>query len=321
MADLDITANHVSGQDINAANFTTDATEIETYINNRNQGNAAWDAMKVSSTAANPVDVASSSASGTEVSINNTATDGDPMVTFKLSGTTAGKLYVDDSDSDKIKIGDGTTDFVDIDDGNVGINGSTGNDSQVTHKLAGTAIFSSGVDDSDSDKFKISRGAALGTNDDVVISQTSGAVAIRGTATNDSASAGFVGEYIEAKNSSNTNFPTSGQYGDANSLSLTAGDWDVTFTVVSKAATATWTRAWIGISSTSGNSSTGLNEGENFVLNNWASSSSTPTIVSATVPSYRVSIASTTPYYGKVYSEYSAGTPAYTYKLSARRVR
>lgn len=113
MSDLSIPNDAlVNGNTVDADEHNANNAAIETYINNRNSGSATWDAMKVSATTANPVDVASSSASGTEVSVNNTAADGDPMLTLKISGTTAGKIYVDDSDSDKLKLSNGTTDIL-----------------------------------------------------------------------------------------------------------------------------------------------------------------------------------------------------------------
>ena len=147
------------------------------------------------------------------------------------------------------------------------------------------------------------------------------ATGIVGTTTNNSAAAGNVGEYVSSSQTSATNFPTSGNWGDAVSISLTAGDWDVAFTMVADATSSTWSNAAIGISSTSGNSSTGLNRGDNYIINGWASSSSTPTASAAVIPAYRVSISSTTTYYGKVSAFYSAGTPQYHCRLSARRVR
>jgi hypothetical protein len=59
------------------------------------------------------------------VEINNTATDGDPVLAFALSGTSVFTMGVDDGDSDKFKIGTtaiGTNTRVTIDaSGNVGI--------------------------------------------------------------------------------------------------------------------------------------------------------------------------------------------------------
>lgn len=47
---------------------------------------------------------------------------------------------------------------------------------------------------------------------------------VNGTATNDNAAAGFIGEYVTA---TGTNSPGSGTPSNVASISLTAGDWDV----------------------------------------------------------------------------------------------
>jgi hypothetical protein len=108
---------------------------IADYINDRDTGVATWTAVKVSSTAANPVDV-TGSASTTELSINNTATDGDPILSFELSGTAKLTMGVDDSDSDKFKmahaavIGTAATDdlIIDTATGAVAIRGTAAAD-------------------------------------------------------------------------------------------------------------------------------------------------------------------------------------------------
>ncbi len=84
---------------------------------------------------------------------------------------------------------------------------------------------------------------------------------IRGTTTNDSAAAGFVGEYIEAKvHSSSTSTPASTQFGDAESITLTGGDWDVqgTITFTRNGATYTVADLEVGVSAITGNDGTNL---------------------------------------------------------------
>lgn len=104
MAVFAATNTFVSGASITAAGHNTNWSDVTTWLNNRYNGTDTWLNMKVSATAANPVDV-SGSASTTEVSINNTATDGDPILSFKLSGTAILTMGVDDSASDLFKIG------------------------------------------------------------------------------------------------------------------------------------------------------------------------------------------------------------------------
>ena len=79
--------------------------------------------------------------STTGLVVNNTATDGDPFVSFALSGTQAFTMGVDDGDSDKFKLGTtaiGTNTMLEMDSSKnvdiVGHNGSVG------LKLGGTLV-------------------------------------------------------------------------------------------------------------------------------------------------------------------------------------
>jgi hypothetical protein len=146
-------------------------------------------------------------------------------------------------------------------------------------------------------------------------------VAVHGTNTNDNAAAGYVGEYIESKSSAANSFPATGTLGDATSISLTAGDWDVTMmTAAIPGPATTFTYHNCGISTTSGNSGTGLNQGENWsgTLANAVTNSS---MIGATVSNYRMSLSATTTVYGKVQAGFTGTAPTYGYRLSARRVR
>ncbi len=241
------------------------------YLDNHDAGTATWANVYVVATAANPVNITGNAAT-TELSISNSATDGDPILSFELSASS--KLTM-------------------------------------------------GVDDSDSDKFKMAHAATLGTasTDDLIIDTTTGAVSIRGTATNDSASAGFVGEYMEAKNATLTNTGSNGQYADAGTLSLTAGNWLITLQLYVNRNTATWTRVDAGIGTATGNNSAGLSSGDNFIIHEWASSATTPGSICPTVANYRVALSATTSYYGKVRADFSAGQPQFVHRLSAVRIR
>lgn len=141
---------------------------------------------------------------------------------------------------------------------------------------------------------------------------------IKGTTTNDSASAGGVGELISSVVSSATNFPGSGSYGDLTSISLTAGDWDVSVLIVAQANGATVTSFDAGISSTSGNSSTGLVTGDNSAETSGPNAASFTTL---TIPPYRVSLSATTTYYLKYTAAFSVATPRAVGRISARRIR
>ncbi len=145
--------------------------------------------------------------------------------------------------------------------------------------------------------------------------------AIMGSITNDAAATGFVGEYIESIHTGNSNVPTSGQWGDMTSIILSSGDWIVTAcaTVNNNGATSGGFLDF-GIGTAPGNSATGLIFGENYLeipMNTTAGVNASPVI-----PSWRVSIASSTPYYWKLSMTYSIATPQVAgYRISAWRVR
>lgn len=138
-----------------------------------------------------------------------------------------------------------------------------------------------------------------------------------GTNTNDNATAGNIGEYVEAKGTG-ASFPATGTFGDANSISLTAGDWDVMLCFDAASSGATVTATAIGISTTPGNSSTGLVGGQtqlDFIPPTSANNAS------GCLTGVRQSLSATTTVYGKVAGVYTVSTPTYGYRLSARRVR
>jgi hypothetical protein len=147
-------------------------------------------------------------------------------------------------------------------------------------------------------------------------------VQTKGTTLADDASAGYIGEYIESI-VANQSVGTSGDYYDITSISLTPGDWDVSGLAkwIPNGASFATTSFELGISSTSGNSATGLVDGSN-----WLSNSDVVPIsfskFSMSIPVYRISIASTTTFYLKgVTASYSVATPQVSARLSARRVR
>src|SRR4051812_13718812 len=104
MATFAVTNNFVSGTSAVADDVDQNFTDIVTTANGCDAGTTTWNNMKVSGTAANPAEVKSSASGTTELSIDNTAADGDPEVSFRLSGVTKAVIGVDDSDSDKFKM-------------------------------------------------------------------------------------------------------------------------------------------------------------------------------------------------------------------------
>lgn len=140
----------------------------------------------------------------------------------------------------------------------------------------------------------------------------------KGTITNNSAPTGSVGERIVGTQFTATNFPATTTYGDGTSISLTAGDWDVTLQCNAVHNGATMTGAAIfGISTTTGNSGAGLQGGDNEYQ-------MVPTATlnpGGSISNYRVQLTATTTYYAKVRADYSAGNPQYRLRLTARRIR
>lgn len=146
----------------------------------------------------------------------------------------------------------------------------------------------------------------------------SGDVSIIGTQTNDNACPSCVGFYISSSVTTSTNFAAADVYADLASLSLPAGDWDVTACMwVTVGGAATLTNAAIGISQTSGNSTSGLILGDN----RFVAAGSVVSDFSLFVPNYRQSLSGTTTIYLKYASTYTSGAPQARGRLSARRVR
>lgn len=126
-----------------------------------------------------------------------------------------------------------------------------------------------------------------------------------------------VGEYVSSTTVANPNFPSTGNWGDLLSISLTAGDWDITATFDAFANGATVTDALIGLSQTSGNSTTGLNAGDNRFATAGPTSNNH---VSLYVPNYRLATSASTTVYLKYSADFSVATPKIQgARISARR--
>jgi hypothetical protein len=152
-----------------------------------------------------------------------------------------------------------------------------------------------------------------------VLSSTSSAKLIAGTVDGLAIQPGFLGEHMisSVASGSAVNAPTSTQYGDITTLSLTPGVWDINSVVTSMLNGATQTTAAFGVSTTSGNSATGLTTGLNFFLFQPGTSAVDNT---CSFSGYRVSISTTTSYYLKMQATYSAGTPQFYGTIRATRV-
>ena len=141
---------------------------------------------------------------------------------------------------------------------------------------------------------------------------------IQGTATNNNAPAGNVGEYGESV-VANVVAPSNGQFKDATSVSLAAGDYDITVAGVIITQAAVTGDFVVGFSTTSGNSGTGLVYGTSKVA------ASYPATNSYDVPfciTGRLLLSGSATTYLKFLADYASGTgPQLTGALSWRRRR
>jgi hypothetical protein len=140
------------------------------------------------------------------------------------------------------------------------------------------------------------------------------------TATNDNAAAGKLGEYVSSFNTYPNNTPATTVWGDGTSISLTAGDWDVTAVLIANNKATTTTDIEFGISQTAGNSTTGLGLGDNWQVLAQPVGSASPTL-SGCIANYRQSLSGTTTIYLKIMATFTGTIPSFGCRLSARRVR
>ena len=142
----------------------------------------------------------------------------------------------------------------------------------------------------------------------------SGGAPILGITDGSNAAAGYVGEYIESVvRVANTG--ASSLYADYTSITLTAGDWDIFVTANFYQINAGTTAFLVGVSSTAGNSASGLQLGNNVMQESTAGVG----FQSSATIHWRRNITSSTTYYAK----YNDGGLQYdtTAKICARRVR
>lgn len=144
---------------------------------------------------------------------------------------------------------------------------------------------------------------------------------IAGTATNDSAASGIIGEEIISNQSTYTNYTTTATYQQIVTISLTAGDWDITAagTFSGNSATLTTTANAIFLVGTVTASATGAVEGQSllYIDQNIVGASKQ----SITIGPFRVSIASTTSYFLNTQSTFTVGNPQFVGFIRARRIR
>lgn len=139
----------------------------------------------------------------------------------------------------------------------------------------------------------------------------------KGTATNDAAAAGYIGEFVSA-NGTGTSGNTQGTAINLASISLTAGDWDVQGSAdLSNASISSPTRYRVGISLTTATLELGSGGYSNFPASLLASVATLPTGIR------RISVASTTTVYLVAECSGTSGSFSTTTTsiITARRVR
>lgn len=154
-----------------------------------------------------------------------------------------------------------------------------------------------------------------GTNLSVAGSITPGA-GIVGVGTSTAAPAGVYGQVFSSVGSL-ANCPSSGNWGDITSINLTAGNWLVSGQVIAALNGSTSVQFAVGISTTSGNSSTGLVTGDNLL---GLSVPGSATGSSASIVDYQMLLAAPTTVYLKDQCTYSPGTPQMAGRITAHRI-
>ena len=140
----------------------------------------------------------------------------------------------------------------------------------------------------------------------------------KGTTTNDSATAGNMGEYVEASAATNAVSLTTATPANATSVSLTAGDWDVEGLVQTVAAAGTVITGLIASLS-----STTATLGTQGLLGRFDDVTTYPASASpaAGTGRMRISIASTTTIYLVAQAAFSVSTLTCGGEIQARRIR
>lgn len=147
-------------------------------------------------------------------------------------------------------------------------------------------------------------------------SGTTGIGDIVGTATNDNAASGMTGEYISQYTAS---VPlASGQYISISTISLTAGDWDVSvngiFAPHGGPTVSGPNNIWISNTPNSSDSDSAGDQGCYFFTSGSFSTG-------CSVPAVRISLASSANYYCVMNASFTGGAPTGFCRISARRVR
>lgn len=141
------------------------------------------------------------------------------------------------------------------------------------------------------------------------------ASSIVGTTTNDSASAGRIGEFVSSTVANTTVNLASGTPANVTSITLTAGDWDVSGMVIFNVAASTVMSAQVaGISSTSATLAT-------YQFSNIAGAQAAGAGSNVITPVVRISVAATTTVYLVAQGNFTNSTCQAGGVIRARRAR
>ncbi len=162
--------------------------------------------------------------------------------------------------------------------------------------------------------------AQSGTDTNVILrlqGKGTGGATVEGTSTNNDAAGGFVGEYISSSIAAAGVSVSNNTATDITSISLTAGDWDVSGLIITNPAAGTTTALTIGwVSATSATVPTAPNGGA-YGING----SSTASATGVTTGMKRISLATTTTIYLSTFLTFAVSTmQAYGF-IGARRAR
>jgi hypothetical protein len=156
--------------------------------------------------------------------------------------------------------------------------------------------------------------------DNVVVGpQPAAGTAVTGVTNGVNAGSGVVGEIIESKATGAT--VSSGSYGDLTSITLTAGDWLISANASFSFGTGSGggtSDVILGISTTSGNSISGVVFGDSGALN-FAPTASAES--NATIVALHRNISGTTTYYLKNRGDVTSGHFTVDYRITAQRIR
>jgi hypothetical protein len=316
MASLNITNTLVSGARIIASQLNTNFGDISTYINNHNSASSSWDALSVggasslsgaitaystlavtgATTLSSTLSVAGSSALTDDLVLTGSAAS---TITLKAALTKVPSVFFKINNTTKAIVGvAGTTDDI--------ITGSVANDLCIRSEGGNLLLC---TDSGASAKVSITSAG---------VATFSGQLIGKGTATNDDAATGYIGEALISSVSTFASAGTSAQFKDITTITLpSAGDWEVIGTVMVKrnGSNGTDPRMAVSIDADNTQSDHVVGYNELYLADASGFTASPGTVV------YRVSTTGAQVMHLKALWIHTSGTPQMLGTIRARRVR